>query len=77
VSLFPKHPDAVHRHPDAHPPANVVVLHPDGITIRNESPRHWIGRRIGGRPVSETAYDMGELFELREKLNRYIEEFER
>lgn len=64
------------KHPDASLPPNVHVLRPDGVTIRTDSPRHWIGKRRNGHPLSETAYDMGELLELREVLNRYLSGFE-
>lgn len=62
-------------HPDAPQPENVVVLHPDGITIRTDTPRHWVGKRRDGIPKSETAYDLGELMELHEKLGKYLEQY--
>lgn len=70
--LFASDPGVAH--PDA-PIPNVIQLRPDGITIRNESPQHWLSKRRGGIQLSETAYDLGELYELREVLSRYLEQF--
>ena len=64
------------KHPDALPPANVHVLHPDGTRIVKDGSRHWLERRRGGRSVAAVAFDMGELMELREVLNRYLKGFE-